>query len=88
MTKLEEKVVDLGYNLYRYKNVKYVDAIRRYEFEKDGSVGLNIHIIDNKIDNYYVYVHATKYHDQSQLDNLQLAYNKLLEDLEVLKDVD
>ena len=76
MTKLEEKLIELGYKKREYSKVQYYKSI-------NGGI---IHLDTTDLDSTYV---EPKYiiHFQQDIDDLQLAFNEMQKDLEVLKNV-
>ena len=76
MTKLEQKLKELGYE-YECLNIYYK------EFNK--TLVLTIDLYPNLI---YGRVHCcfAEFHNQQDIDNLQLAFNEMQRDLEVLKE--
>jgi hypothetical protein len=76
MTKLEEKLIQLGYEKeYRRRN-KYVKRFRLCE--------LIIRLHKEEITDFYIDINIT-INNQYQIDVIQQAYNQLQKDLEVLK---
>lgn len=79
MTKLEEKLIELGYKLI-FSNVRWF---------KDCDSSNSIFIItDNcheNIKEYHIYVYDL-IETQQDIDNIQQAYNEMQKDLEVLKE--
>ena len=87
MTKLEEKLIMLGYencgeNPYIYK-CKWFKKFFKYGTE------IRITMSENKkgIANYVVHTDSYSFTRQNYIDNLQLAYNQLQKDLEELRNV-
>lgn len=83
MTKLEQKLLELGYEEWRY-SFEHVTYIKTY----NDKVDLNIDI-DNaktKITNWYLYVEEITIKQQSYIDGIQQAFNQLQNDLEELKE--
>ena len=78
MTKLEKKLVELGYEKDEY--------FKWYFKYSSGGMEISISITDNglkgKVWNKYRY-----YSQQHDIDNLQLAFNEMQKDLEELKGV-
>ena len=75
MTKLEQKLIQLGYEKEEYNGIiyfKYVD--RCYLF-------INSH----NLKKYGVECHMMTYTEQRHIDNLQQAYNQLQSDLKELE---
>lgn len=80
MTKLEEKLIDLGYKKLTHN---YMTRLTRYKKDFDFSY-IHFHIRDNEIDMYGVSP-TCDYQTQYEVDDLQQAFNQLQKDLEVLK---
>ena len=80
MTKLEEKLIQLGYVKLTHN---YMTKLTRYKKEFAFSY-INFHIRDNEIVMYGVSP-TCDYQTQYEVDDLQQAYNQLQKDLEVLK---
>lgn len=80
MTKLEQKLVELGYEFFGW-NVK----IKMYEKRIKYTI-INICTKEDKL--LYKYCEPINKHIKSQqdIDNLQQAFNQLQKDLEVLKE--
>ena len=79
MTKLEEKLIQLGYE----KIIKHF----YYEKTMDGW-RLSIELLEDKISHTCVFnfpVNRVFIETQQDIDNLQQAFNQLQKDLEVLK---
>lgn len=79
MSRLEEKLIELGYKHYAGK--MYIKFQHKYSNE------LVIEISQDKIINFYVYSYDS-YIKQEQIDNLQQAFNEMQKDLEELKNVE
>ena len=79
MTKLEEKLIELGYE----KNIGY----RKEFWSEDNYIGVFIVIVGKeKINDYRVMVASPfSFSKQEHIDLLQLAYNTMQKDLEDLK---
>ena len=76
MTKLEEKLIELGYeNVYGYVYIKRLNSIYSISFEVYSSV-------------YYcsTYREIKSFRKQQDIDDLQQAFNTMQKDLEVLKE--
>ena len=83
MTKLEEKLIELGYekrevfyqnnDIYRTKYIKSVN---------------NVSYIEINVYEKYTYSVINEYAitDQSQIDKIQQAFNEMQKDLEILKE--
>ena len=81
MTKLEEKLIQLGYECVSYE---YMSKLERYEKVINNSV-IYFYIRDNEIVMYGVYP-TCDYQFQYEIDDLQEALDQLQKDLEVLKE--
>lgn len=83
MTKLESKLIGLGYVKNRQMSYEY----ETYYFRNfDSFINLYINVeVDGYITHSYVQAFDT-YACQEQIDNLQQAFNQLQKDLEVLKE--
>ena len=78
MTKLEEKLVELGYKPYYRCYEKIV-----------GKISIFVEPFDElftKIHKMYVYDDTQYIKRQEQIDNLQQAFNEMQKDLEILKE--
>ena len=85
MTKLEEKLIELGYEIDREENDTENDfcACKKGNNNADIIIG----VWDNKIKSYYLYTYFTKHiRRQDTIDNLQQAFNEMQKDLEELKE--
>lgn len=86
MTKLEEKLIELG---YERKEFLYVWFCKRTTLN-DLTFDIVISIKDNKITNYQVYINTIGNQyipiitDQHEIDTLQQTFNIMQKDLEVL----
>ena len=94
MTKLEEKLIELGYDLesaeFFHNKLIYKTLIKSFEFC----------YIESKVYSSYALSHFTAikpicfkikygsegFRKQEVIDNLQLAFNELQKDLEILKE--
>ena len=88
MTKLEEKLIQLGYDTNYDMNINNSWNSCAVCFTKYfGNHQLSIHYnrIKEICHSYYV-TPILRYSKQEQIDNLQQAFNQLQKDLEVLKD--
>lgn len=84
MTKLEEKLIELGYKRYR-NGFHFKDLFSN----KGNVVSIKIIIENNKIKDYSVYTWGdSEIRTQQDIDYKQQAFNELQKDLEVLKDID
>lgn len=85
MTKLEEKLIQLGYkSYYTSLNLEH----QRYYKQFSNVIGINITIKYGKITISNIEYVKHLFYNQQDIDNLQLAYNQLQSDLEELKQVD
>jgi hypothetical protein len=87
MTKLEDKLKELGY--HKYQTTYFRDDDKPYiDFKKQYCYRATIHIelYDNKIDAYNVTTEYEYFTTQQAIDNLQQAFNIMQKDLEVLKE--
>ena len=88
MTKLEEKLIELG---YERKEFLYVWFCKRITLN-DLNFYIVISIKDNKITNYRVYINTIGNQyipiitDQHEIDTLQQTFNIMQKDLEVLRE--
>lgn len=78
MTKLEETLIELGYRKVNYWYEKNVNSILVMVEPYDD--------IFSKIHKMYVYDHMNYIWHQTQLNNLQQAFDEMQRDLEVLKE--
>lgn len=81
MTKLEEKLVELGYE----KTIGSGRWCKEYDGNKN--IFINTDEYYKKIKDYYIHFYSF-IECQQDLDNLQLAFNELQKDLEELKNVE
>lgn len=83
MTKLEEKLIQLGYSEWCY-SLDYKTYIKIYNHKSD----LNIHVTNNKdeIIDWFVYVEEFTFKTQEGINDLQQAFNQLQADLKELKE--
>ena len=77
MTKLEEKLIELGY--------EYQLDLECYKKQLSRFIHIFIEVVENKINDFGIYYNATYIRKQYQLDNIQQAYNEMQKDLEVLR---
>ena len=75
MTRLENKLLELGYETN--------NSIYKYWFKGQ----IVIQTFYGRLENYYI-ICPNNIHRQQDIDNLQQVFNKLKQDLEVLKNVD
>ena len=79
MTKLEQKLCELGYKQEYYRRInKYSKRFRFYD--------LIIRLHKEEITDFYIDINIT-IDKQLQIDILQQAFNQLQQDLEVLKEL-
>lgn len=87
MTKLEEKLIKLGYEIER--DEEYTEDCFIACKDCNAHADIVIGVSENKIYHYYVYTYLIQHiRRQDQIDNLQLAFNEMQKDLEVLKSVE
>ena len=79
MTKLEQKLIELGYEQFEFNQYEYNKEIEKY------NCSLAIIVIDDKIESFHMF-RIISIKSQQDIDNLQLAYNELQKDLEALKE--
>ena len=80
MTKLEEKLLELGYE-YINHNHYYKKRFTKFVYSF-----IDLNSTNTRINDYGVETPNNVYRKQEQLDNLQQAFNQLQKDLEVLKE--
>ena len=81
MTKLEEKLIELGYELEREEDS--IIACKNVNHNCDIVIG----VWDSKIKYYYLYTYFTRHiRRQDTIDNLQQAFDEMQKDLEILKE--
>lgn len=80
MTKLEEKLIELGYKPF-YQSAYYDSFVKR--IENIGNCNIILDIETKKITMSYLVPNTI--HNKEQLDNLQQAFNVMQKDLEELK---
>lgn len=84
MTKLEKKLIELGYKLEIEEDG--VIACKDFNFNADIVIGIGD---NNKIQSYYVYSYFTQHiRRQDTIDNLQEALNEMEKDLAILKELE
>ena len=81
MTKLEEKLIQLGYEVENDDEIGSIYTKKMNLFET-----LVITVIKNYNPTGYVWTETRAYCKQEYINNLQQAFNQLQKDLEVLKD--
>ena len=83
MTKLEQKLIQLGYEQWRY-SLEFITYTKTY----NDKVDLNIYVTNNKdkIVDWFVYVEEFTFKKQEYIDKLQQAFNQLQDDLKELKE--
>lgn len=79
MTKLEEKLLDLGYE----KTFGSGHWCKEYDGNK--SISINTDEYYKKIKDYYIHFYSF-IECQQDLDDLQQAFNEMQKDLEILKE--
>lgn len=84
MTKLEEKLLELGY-VYDHKNSYKYEIFMWKPYGEFGSIKINIERGKNQI-NFAGVDKVGMIQEQQDIDNLQQAFNILQQDLEVLKE--
>lgn len=82
MTKLEEKLIELGYKSY-YNSL--IHKHHRYYKQFSNIIGINIAINNDKITVSNVEYGSYLFHKQQDIDNLQQAFNQLQSDLKELE---
>lgn len=87
MTKLEEKLIELGYKDYGipsyHYNIHLFKKIYKYPIE------IRIYPAENKqrVMNYVIHIDDSySFNEQKFIDNIQQAFNQLQQDLEVLRE--
>ena len=80
MTKLEAKLVELGYEQLNYKNDDYLTYRKFTKFQCTIAIGLSND--RSRIHKSYINDKIISQHD---IDNLQLAFNQMQKDLKELK---
>ena len=83
MTKLEQKLIELGYKCY-YNSLTHEH--QRYYKQFSNIIGINITIKYGKITVSNVEYVRHLFYKQEELDNLQQAFNQLQNDLKELKE--
>ena len=81
MSRLEEKLKELGYKPY-YQSAYYDSFVKRVE--NIGNYNIILDLETKKITMSYLVPNAI--HNREQLDNLQQAFNVMQKDLEILKE--
>ena len=84
MTKLEQKLIELGYEKQQKYNSKQIIIL----YLKDMFYGLTIYynLVTNKIVDNLVLTNGKCVRTQQDIDSLQLAFNEMQKDLEILKE--
>ena len=85
MTKLEEKLIELGYE-EQPKHAHNQRVVLYFKNIYDYSLAIYYDCKSNKIIDEVVFTNAKIIRTQQDIDNLQLAFNELQRDLEVLKE--
>jgi hypothetical protein len=86
MTKLEQKLLELGYAVAIYDY-----STECTTFMKSFNLYFEIHLLVNnynEVVDYYVYINDRVVRTQSHINEEQQAFNQLQSDLEVLKQVE
>ena len=78
MTKLEQKLIELGYKQYHDYYIKRINGYDIWVEPYNSPF--------NKIHKMYVYNHNNYIKGQEQIDNLQQAFNEMQKDLGILKE--
>ena len=86
MSKLEEKLIELGYEQNEFVYDKYNKVITENTFMVEIQLSISLKNMNSKIKSGCVIVNVPL-RTQQDIDNLQQAFNQLQSDLEVLKDV-
>ena len=79
MSRLEEKLIELGYLKHTPRSLKYGKFVNGYELLIDTSI---------KPFKSYIVMECFWLTKQSEIDNLQQAFNEMQKDLEVLRNVE
>lgn len=81
MTKLEQKLIDLGY--------KYIESINCFgkKHSRFISIFIELNKDKSKVNDYDVEYPIYRFKKQEQINNLQQAFNEMQKDLEVLNNV-
>ena len=82
MTKLEEKLIELG---YQYYNDDFAKITTWYKHMNDCDIKIQIDYVSEQIIYTNIQYWTSVFSNQYQIDNLQQAFNQLQKDLEVLK---
>ena len=79
MTKLEEKLLELGY--------KYIESINCFgkKYSRFISIFIELNKDKSKVNDYDTEYTTYRFKKQEQIDNLQQAFNEMQKDLEELK---
>lgn len=85
MTKLEEKLIELGYRPNEFVYHKYDKVIAKNTFMVETHLSISLKFMNSAIKDGCVIV-SISLRSQQDIDNLQLAFNTLQNDLEVLKE--
>ena len=83
MTKLEEKLIELGYEHHEnyYSHRLYI----KKHLDTNDFITIRLSKDRTKISNAYIDYDSYYFTNQKQINNLQLAFNELQKDLEELK---
>lgn len=94
MTKLEQKIIELGYDIdvaeYIYNKIAYKTFLKHFEFcyievKVYSSFALS-HFSAIKPINFRIKYEFDGFAKQKTIDDLQLAFNVMQKDLEILKE--
>lgn len=86
MNKLEEKLIELGYNKCYYDNFTKQTTYYKNNEYLEITIVVNWNAYGNKIVRSGVEYWTKMFSTQQQIDDLQKAFNQLQKDLEVLKE--
>ena len=82
MSRLEEKLIELGYRKISYYNfIRYKKETKCHCIIFEVSKQREVKIQDN-------YILSNYFYKQQEIDNLQQAFNEMQKDLEVLRNVE
>lgn len=79
MSKLKQKLLDLGYTPYTVNELYFAKEFNKYYLDID----INKNLID--IEESCIDVSSAYIYNQQDIDNLQQAYNQLQKDLKELR---
>ena len=83
MTKLEKKLIELGYEHY---NDDFAKITTWYKNMNDCDIKIQIDYVSEQIIYTNIQYWTSVFSNQSQIDNLQQAFNQLQNDLKELKE--